>query len=281
MMLSVAGAVPAQSLYSNQSSNVNVAALNAMATSRSGVAAPSGGRWSEVQANGAGPQAESNTNAGYSGQLSGAGPNFRLADDFTVTGGGWNISGIKVYGYQTGSVSNFISGGSLFIRSAAPNGTNNLLATATYGGNTTTIQWDASGASGNLYRIFNSNSPPPGTTPGTTRQIREITFNISSLTLAAGTYWIDYQITLASGTTGFFPATTHQDMRGVSGANALQLTTAGWIQAMDTGNPASAADVAQELPFKVMGTPVPEPASMTALGLGAAYLLRRRRSKAA
>ncbi len=259
----------AQNLYSNQSGNVNVAALNAVTTTRSGVAAGAGTRWSEVQANGAGVQLGSNTNAGST--VTGA---FRLADDFTVTGAGWNVTGFRTYAYQTGTLTSPFSGGTMNVWNGTP-GVGSIVGTATYGGASSTIVWDASGASGIVNRIFCTNSPAPGTAPGTTRRVHEITWNMSQ-TLVAGTYWIDWGVVATNLGTAFGPTTTHQDSRGPAGANALQLNGT-WVPIFDAGNPATEPDVFQDLPFIVRGTAVPEPATMVALGLGAVAFIRRRR----
>ncbi|MBA4292410.1 hypothetical protein C0431_05520 [bacterium] len=264
-------------LYSNQSSNVNVAALNFSTTTRSGVTAAAGSMWSEVQANGSGVQTESNTNAGSSVHLVAPGPNFRLADDFTVSGAGWNVTGIAVFAYQTGSTSNPVTGGNMNLWSGRPGETSSvIIGTATWSNATDQLQLDANTVGiGN--RIFNTNSPAPGSAPGTTRRIWQSNFTLNQ-TLAAGTYWIDYQLTTTAGSL-FAPTTTHQDVRGISGANARQLTTTGWVDVIDGGNPAAAPDVAQDMPFIISGEAVPEPMTMGVLALGAAALAARKRRK--
>lgn len=255
-------------LYSNQSSNVNFAQLNAASTAANGATPPSGGFWSEVQSQ----AGIINTSAGST--VTGA---FRLADDFTVTGGGWNVSGFKVYAYQTGSTGNPFSGGTMNIWSAAgPAGGGSIIGTATYGGATDTIA-TASG-NGNIFRIFNSN--PGVSVPGTTRRVWEVTFNFNQV-LSAGTYWIDYGLVAANAGTAFNPSSTHQGLRGPLGANALQLNGT-WAQIVDTSTlgAGSGNDVNQDLPFIVTGEAVPEPATMAILGAGALALIRRRRKSA-
>jgi hypothetical protein len=265
-----ASAAFAQNLYSNQSSNVNVAQLNAVATSGSGVAAPSGGFWSECQTDGSG---FANTSAGFTI----VGPTFRIADDFTVTGGGWNLTGLKVYAYQTGSTGLPFTGGSLNIWNARPGDAGAaIIGTGTWTGGTDTIQANAT-TTGNIFRVFNTTTPPPGTAPGTTRRLWENSFSLS-MGLGNGTYWLDYNLTAAAG---FAPTTTHQGLRGIPGANARQWTGAAWVDITDTGNPVGGPAVAQDMPFIITGTPVPEPASMAVLGLGALALIRKRRSKKA
>jgi len=176
----------AQSLYSNQSSNVNVAQLNAVGTTGSGVNAAAGAFWSECQTDGSG---FANTNAGYTV----IGPTFRLADDFTVTGASWNVTGLSVYAYQTGSTGLPFTGGSLNIWNGNPSlAASAIIGTGTWTGGTDVIRVNAAGTTGNIFRVFNTTVPPPGTPPGTTRRIWENNFSLS-MTLAAGTYWIDYK----------------------------------------------------------------------------------------
>ncbi len=263
-------------LYSNQSAVASVAALNARTLTRSGVAAAAGSYWSECQSD-LGNTTESNTTAGFTGN--GA---FRLADDFTVGGLGWDVTAIKVYAYDSGSAvpAASFSAGNMNIWNAAPNAAGaTIIATMAFGGSSDQIRIDAAGTVGTVHRIFNTTTPAPGSPQGTTRRINQITFT-GVLNLAPGTYWIDFNYTSADGAGGFTPSTTHQDVRGVAGANALQWTGAAWAAAVDAGNPAAAPDVAQDLPFIVCGTEVvPEPATMTALALGLGAIAARRRRK--
>lgn len=255
----------AANLYSNQSSNVNWGQLNAVSTSFNGTAAPSGGFWSEVQSEGG----FVNTNAGST--VTGA---FRLADNFTVSAGGWNVDGFKVYAYQTGSTSNPVGSGTMNIWSAGgPAGGGSIVGTATFASASDVI--DTQLGTGNVFRIFNSS---PGTTaPGTTRRLWEISFN-ASLSLSAGEYWLDYGLTAANAGTMFNPTTTHQGLRGIAGANAVQFNGTSWVGITDAGTATGAPVVAQDLPFIVSGEAVPEPATMGLLALGAAFVARRRKN---
>jgi len=67
--------------------------------------------------------------------------------------------------------------------------------------------------------------------------------------------------------------------RGPAGANAIQFTTTpAWAGIVDAGDPATLADIAQELAFQVDGTTVPEPATMALASVGSLAMLRRRRA---
>jgi hypothetical protein len=295
-LATVASAAFAQNLFSNQSASVNQVALFSSSTALNGSAAPAGGFYSELQTDGApAPNTIANTSAGFSVHTIGpTGTNFRLADDFAVTGPGWNVTGVKVYAYATGTAlaTNWLTGGNLRIWNGRPGESTSSVIfdsgalTSSQIGHSNTFTTNA--GTGNHYRIFNSS---PGTSaPGSTRSIREFTFNLN-LNLGAGTYWIDYQLERLVGTTYstvFNPSTTHQGVRGVAGANALQFNGTAWVSAIDAGiivpantTPAAgSADVAQEIPFVLTGQPVPEPMTMAVLALGALAARRKKNKKA-
>lgn len=236
-------------------------------TTLSGVAAPAGFVWSEVAND---SPTTSNTSAGSTVSVSGTTGAFRLADDFTIPAGeNWTVNGFTTYGYQTGSAPTAtpITGGTLNIWNGRPGDVgSSIIGTATFGAMSNT----------NVFRTFNSVAPPPGSAPGTTRLVRQVDWNVAGgINLGAGTYWIDYQYT-GSGTF-FNPTVTIPGVRTIAGWNARQLVTTGlWADALDTGNPASIPDVAQDFPFLVNG--VPPPGTLAMLGLGALVAGRRRRS---
>lgn len=254
--VALAAATASASLYSNAGGyGSNAIGLSTGAITGSGVAAPDGFLWSEAQNDGMGV---ANTNAGYT-----ATGNFRLADDFTVPAGqSWTVTNILTYGYQTGSVAGAqpITGGTINIWSGgAPNGGGSILASGTFGGSANT----------NIYRLFSTTlgSNPPGTT----RLVREVTWNFTDLVLGPGTYWIDFAYTAVGSV--FVPPITVPGTRGLPGWNALQLQTGTWVGVVDTGEPTSGADIPQDLPFVV----VPAPSAAALLGLSGLAVARRRR----
>lgn len=238
------GATFAQSLlYSN-------GGLNPQATSSSGVAAPAGFFWSEVQAE-TGNTTESNTTAGVSVNQG----SFRLADDFVVPAGQtWVLEAVEFHAYQTGAsaAATPFTGYTLQVWNGRPGDAG---ATVVFG-DTTTNRF-ATSTNSTFFRIFNSSVPPPGTAPGTTRTIWRNRVTIDPpLSLTEGTYWLDWASTVSNAGAHFQPAITIQGVRGLQGWNARQfsVTSTTWTDVIDAGNPATAPDFPQDFPFDLYGS---------------------------
>jgi hypothetical protein len=223
-------------------------------TSKSGVTAaslgaPTGAQFSEVQ-NNAGDTTASNNVGGFACSTASA---IRCADNFVVpTGESWTINAVIVYGYQTGSAPtpSPFTGGTLQIWNGRPGDPGSTIVF----GDTTTNRLSSSTTT-NTYRIFNTVAPPPGTTPGITRQIWANTLTVSpGLVLAAGNYWIDFQLTASGAGTNFTPSVTVVDTRANPLQNARQFTNGAWTDVVDTGNPTTAGSVNQDFPFLLDGT---------------------------
>ena len=255
-VLACTQALNAQQIYTN-------GPLSTGATSNSGVAAPAGYTWSEVQ-NITGNTTESNTNAGFGAVFNTAGTNnLQLADDFTVPAGQiWNVSSVEVYAYQTATTA--VGLPQDILRIQIFNSDPSVPGAVSVAGNMTTNVLDVANSSDALmYRIFNSTVPAALAT-GTTRKIWKLRGNITA-TLPAGTYWIVYQIHPINETLGsFLPPVTIPGSRGLATWNAKQNTIAsttvtpppvlGWANIFDTGNPATAPDFPQDMPFNINGT---------------------------
>ncbi len=245
-LLFIAAAANAQIIYDN-------GGLATGATSKSGVAAPAGTQWSEAQ-NNQGDTTSSNTTGGVGCQVIGAATNNRCADDFTVpVGETWTVSSVVTFAYQTGFAGGTspIVGATLRIWSGFPGAAGSTIVF----GDTTTNRLGSS-TNSNLFRIFNTTTPAPGTVPGTTRIIWQNTINVSpSAVLPAGHYWVDFQTDSGATTGNFAPSITIPNTRGAMVYNGLQnINAAGWLPLIDTGNPATAADYGVDFPFKINGT---------------------------
>ncbi len=247
--------------------------LSTGATSASGTAAPAGTTWSEVAAD---SPTVSNTNAG-STVTAGV---FRLMDNFSIPiGATWNIQTIDLFAYQTGSTAatSPFSAGTFQVWNGRPGD----VGSSVIFGNTTTNRL-LSSTFADMYRLFNSTTPPPGTTVGTTRPIFKNTVDVTGLNLTAGEYWIDFDFTATDAGTLFAPTVTIAGVRTQAGWNARQFTvgTSTYADILDAGNPGSAPDVNQDLPFILNGTTssVPEPSSVMLMAVGLSLFSLRRRS---
>lgn len=231
--------------------------LSTGTVSASGVNAPAGYTWSEAQAN-TGNTTESNTSGGSTSTHNSATASYFLADDFVIPAGqSWQISSIEVFAYQSGFVGSTSPFNTLRLQifSSDPS----VAGAVSVFGDATTNRF-ASSTDAMMYRIFNSTTPPPGSTVGTTRKIWKTT-GTANTTLASGTYWLKFQLqNVVMGNGGFTPAVTIPGTRGLPEFNGLQLNaiTNVWTPLIDTGNPATAPDYPQDVPFiinyAVLGT---------------------------
>lgn len=227
-----------------------------------GHVAPAGTTWSEIQSNASGTNGTLGYGLNYT-LSTGTGSNHQ-ADDFTVGPEGWTITGFVVYGFRTNAaLTEQFSTGVLQIWNGAP-GTAGASVIA--GDLTTNIIGSTSFT--NVYRTGRS-APSPN------RPIMAVQLNFATpITLSQGTYWMDYGLTGAS--TIFAPTVTRVGEIEPAGANARFFTSGQWWTMTDSNSLAK-----MEVPFQVIGAPVPEPATLAALGLGGLALLRRKRASKA
>src|SRR6478672_7773967 len=243
----------AQQIYTN-------GGLSTGATAGSGSAAPAGTTWSECQSE-TGNTTEANTNAGYTIIYNTAGTNnFQLADNFVVPAGQqWNVTSVDVFAYQTGSAAATNPFNALRVQIF--NGDPSAGGVSVAGNMTTNVMDVANSTAVNMYRIFNTTTPAPGTASGTTRKIWRLRGTLTA-TLPAGTYWVVYQAHATNDGTAFAPSVTVSGTRGLPSWNAKQNIIAstivgavlGWTSIFDTGNPDTAADFPQDVPFEINGT---------------------------
>lgn len=191
---------------------------------------------------------------GLGAQLVGTTTNNIVADDFTVGAGGFNLTSIRLYTYQTGATAPSITGANWSIGGAAS-------TSLTTGTPITNGWWNP-----NPIGAFRTTST---STTDTTRRIQFVDVDVTDQFLAAGTYWLSWQFvgTLASGP--WQPL--NPGSMSAFGDNAVQSINGGAFAAVNN------AAGANDLPFTLVGQAVPEPGTMIALGLGAAAMIRRRR----
>lgn len=184
------------------------------ATSSNGTAAPAGFQWSEVQ-----------TGNGTSGVGANIAAGLTLADDFTVTSSGWNVTKVTFFAYSTGYAGNTSPFNDVRVQ---------IYDTDPSAGGVTPIFGDLttnrliSSSTAGLYRIFNA-------TPGTTRQVWKVEASVP-VSLTPGTYWIEWQVGVTSGlTSNFTPPSTVVGTQTQPGANGMQhdLNAGTWINVAD------------------------------------------------
>ncbi|HSN77416.1 MAG TPA: choice-of-anchor J domain-containing protein, partial [Anaerolineae bacterium] len=157
----------------------------------------------------------------------------RVADDFTVTGGGWLIDTMTFFGYQTGSsTTSTFTALNLRIWDGPPNDPGSMVVF----GDTTTNRL-ASTTWANMYRTLDT------ALTNTDRPVMALVATVNTF-LPAGTYWVDWQAngTLASGPWAPPISIVGQTTTG----NAWQFTSTGWAPLVD-------GTFAQGLPFIVEG----------------------------
>jgi len=162
-----------------------------------------------------------------------------MADDFTVTGAGWSINEIQFFGYQTGSgtTSTFND-----VRIQIYNGPPNAGGTVIWGDMTTNRMTATSWT--NIYRVLDT-----GLTNGDRPIMRVVAQLGTPINLTPGTYWIEWS---CGGTGASGPWAPPISILGQTATgNALQKTSTGWANAMDTGSGSQ-----QGMPFLLMGNPV-------------------------
>ncbi len=182
-----------------------------------------------------------------------------VADDFSVTGGSWNVTDLDFFNYQTDAVGFTFTDVKWSIISGDLSG-GNVVASGT-----TAV------TNGGLvgYRV------PLNRPNNTERAIYDIKADIDDVTLGSGTYWLTWSID-GTGSSGPWQPPVADHRLG----NAMQSVNGGSYIAL-TNTISSTAGRPVDLPFVVNGTiaAVPEPATVLSLTAGLALLgtLRRRR----
>ena len=188
----------------------NNGGLNPQPLSESGVAAPAGFFWSELQHD-TGNNAEANTVAGVFA-VRGAS---RLADDFTI-GQPCNLASVVFFGHEVDSSPNRSPFTSYTLQ--IWNGRPGDPGASVIFGDTTTNRL-AYSVDSTYYRVLNSVVPAPGAAPGLSRKIWANTITINT-TLASGTYWFDWDSLVTDGQNQSQETKTIAGSRGAASDNA-------------------------------------------------------------
>ncbi len=163
--------------------------------------------------------------------------NFRVADEFTITGNDWTITSLHFFAYQTGEIASTITSVNLRIWDGIPGmaGSN-----VVFGDTTTNVLTNTTNSG--ILRVNQDNAGA-----NVDRQIADTMISIN-LTLPAGTYWLDWQSD-GSGLSG--PFVPHITIPGqLTTGNALLSTDNGvnYSNLLDTGSLTQ-----QGLPFIIRG----------------------------
>lgn len=182
---------------------------------------------------------------GFASYFVNPGPHFRMADDFTVSSPGWQVTGVSVFGYSTSSAygpipASAITGVSVRIWSGRPGDAEaNIIAISTAIGENV---WTGA------YRVSSSAAATDATRP-----VFRTRADFTDLELQPGDYWMDYQLTClgpSGSTTGFTPQVMNPDLPASSpDGNGRQLNSAGWVNLV--GGPQSQA---LAVPFIIHGS---------------------------
>jgi len=160
-----------------------------------------------------------------------------LAEDFEVSGTGWQIDTITLFAYQTdSSTSPTITGAYLQVWDGAPN----VGSSTVVWGDLTTDRLAASSWS-EIYRVSET------TGGATNRPVMSVDASVDHY-FEPGTYWIEWMLKGTASLSGPWAPPTTIDGETSTG-NALQFNDGAWVSADDggTGTP-------QGLPFSVNGT---------------------------
>ncbi len=221
--------------------------------SDSGVAAPSGYLWSELQIDPANPSV-GNTLLGISGGLY-SGVHNRLADDFTVPAGqSWTLTEAEIVVYQNGHIAptSPVEQATLQIWSGPPGNPESQLLC----GNQVDNVLQSSQPLGML-RIANSILAPAS--PVNTRPLWALTIAIPPVCatedfFVSGTYWMDWSSLAPLAELHFSPIITVPGARGRAADNALRWQGTMWVAVADLGTNFVQPGVPQDLPFKLYGS---------------------------
>lgn len=259
-----ASALGQTALYSRGSSDPAVVPLDTGVKTRSGTKAPRSMAWSELQADSA---VSANALLGVSvhdGASAGGGAGaFRVADVVVVPPSeSWHVTGLRVFAYQPGSAASAaapVDAMNVRIWSGPPGEEGSVLIAGDVGANVL-----GEVVATNLLRTPATGPKKARPKGDKTRQIWSVDSGALDIVLPAGTYWVDWQLSSTdAGKALFTPLVTVPRARGpvLEDGGALQLAPApggaAWSEIEDPGIGLASANVAQIVPFQVLGTLLP------------------------
>jgi len=191
--------------------------------------------------------------AGAQGNLS----NF-VADDFAVTGPGWNVASLSFFSYQSFAASAFTF-----------TGVNWSIVSGDVTSGTVVASGTTAAVNGGLagYRVTAT------TLTNTDRAIFRINLDVPDFTLGAGNYWMRWGLTGTATSGPWQPPTAN----GAFGNGSQSISNGAFASVVDAGD-----GLGVEFPFIIAGSVVPEPgtwALMIAGGLAVVGAARRRQQK--
>jgi hypothetical protein len=218
--------------------------LSTGAVSNSGVNAPAGTMWSELQNE---PNNQRNVILGFACHW-GTVANYKVADDFTVPAGQtWDLSKVSVYAmFYTSAATSQFDALRLQIWKGKPSDASSVLV---YGDLSTNVLSESIDSL--RYVIASSNLPAPNPAPSTDLKVWKLSANLKTK-LSAGTYWLVWQAHTSSGRDAYATAVKVKGSRGLPGWNAMVYNASNvWQNIFDTGAPSLLPAVPQDLPFEV------------------------------
>ncbi|HEX8297523.1 MAG TPA: hypothetical protein VF594_00065, partial [Rubricoccaceae bacterium] len=168
-----------------------------------------------------------------------------VADDFVVPAGGWTLSDMQFFTYQTGGNATTSSITGLFVQ--IWNGRPGEAGSTVVFGDLTTNRLASSVFTG-TYRVTST------TLTNATRPIYRNTATLNTV-LAPGTYWVQWGTTGTIASGPWTPPVTTNDATPPAG-NAIQFINGAWATLLDGGDGtvANPGTITVALPFIVNGT---------------------------